>query len=116
MSQGLHGLDESLRSSDSSMMLPLQMSLLRVRNGYPVSVGDIVATVEDEPTVGKILMVRFFEGPGSGMDRLDWTVLVLQARQRAFCLWHGLPVCIALASLKMNVASKHHPRRSTVPW
>eukprot|EP00891_Asterochloris_glomerata_P005330 jgi/Astpho2/5330/Aster-x0249 len=45
------------------------MSLLRVKNGYPVSVGDIVATVEDEPQVGNILMVRFFEGPGSGMDR-----------------------------------------------
>ena len=50
-------------------MLSLQMSLLRVKDGFPVSVGDIVATVEDEPTVGNILMVRFFEGPGSGMDR-----------------------------------------------
>ena len=64
------------------MLLTLQMSLLRVKNGYPVSVGDIVATVEDEPQVGNILMVRFFEGPGSGMDRWDWTVLVFQARQR----------------------------------
>ena len=57
------------QSSDHSIMLTLQMSLLRVKDGYPVSVGDIVATVEDEPQVGKIMMVRFFEGPGSGMDR-----------------------------------------------
>ena len=59
----------STQSLDLSLMLPLQMSLLRVKDGFPVSVGDIVATVEDEPTVGNILMVRFFEGPGSGMDR-----------------------------------------------
>ncbi len=42
----------SSQCSHPSMMFTLQMSLLRVKNGYPVSVGDIVATVEDEPQVG----------------------------------------------------------------
>ncbi|KAK9815433.1 hypothetical protein WJX72_003642 [[Myrmecia] bisecta] len=45
-----------------------QMSLLRMRDRDFVSVGDLVASVEQE-SIGNVLYVRFFEGEGSGMDR-----------------------------------------------
>lgn len=46
-----------------------QMSLLRIKEGQPMSVGDIVANVEQVDDKGDVLFVRFFEGPASGIDR-----------------------------------------------
>lgn len=46
-----------------------QMSLLRIKDGRPMSVGDIVANVEQVDEMGDVLFVRFFEGPASGIDR-----------------------------------------------
>ncbi|BDA48636.1 hypothetical protein COCOBI_12-3170 [Coccomyxa sp. Obi] len=47
-----------------------ELSLLRINQaGRPVSIGDIVATVEPEPGVGNVLFVRFYDTPDSGMDR-----------------------------------------------
>eukprot|EP00884_Botryococcus_braunii_P002188 jgi/Botrbrau1/11970/Bobra.0115s0006.1 len=39
-----------------------QIQLLRILEGRPVSIGDLVATVEPEPGVGNVFFVRFFEG------------------------------------------------------
>lgn len=46
-----------------------QMSLLRIKDGQPLSVGDIKAHVEPVEDKGDVLFVRFFEGPASGIDR-----------------------------------------------
>ncbi|KAL0028787.1 hypothetical protein WJX79_007632 [Trebouxia sp. C0005] len=46
-----------------------QMSLLRIKDGRPMSVGDIVANVEQVDEKGDVLFVRFFEGPAAGIDR-----------------------------------------------
>lgn len=46
-----------------------QMSLLRIKDGSPMSVGDIVGSVESVEGKGDVLFVRFFEGPASGIDR-----------------------------------------------
>ncbi|CAK0739242.1 hypothetical protein CVIRNUC_001149 [Coccomyxa viridis] len=46
------------------------LSLLRINSsGRPVSIGDITTTVEEEPDVGNVVFVRFYEAEGSGMDR-----------------------------------------------
>eukprot|EP00882_Tetradesmus_deserticola_P026787 GHRQ01029581.1.p2 GENE.GHRQ01029581.1~~GHRQ01029581.1.p2 ORF type:complete len:144 (+),score=41.48 GHRQ01029581.1:140-571(+) len=48
-----------------------QMSLLRrSNNGGFGSAGDIVGTVEDTPGVGKVLMIRFYEGPTAQDSRI----------------------------------------------
>ncbi|WIA19188.1 hypothetical protein OEZ85_003833 [Tetradesmus obliquus] len=48
-----------------------QMSLLRRgKNGGFGSAGDIVGTVEDAPGVGKVLMIRFYEGPTAQDSRI----------------------------------------------
>lgn len=46
-----------------------EIGLLRIRDGSPVAVGSIQATVEDIVGTGDVMFVRFVEGEGAAMVR-----------------------------------------------